>query len=180
MLAKLNKSFYLGLSQGLIINNSFKANIKSVLVSNKNLFSQIISVDFVASVEQVKFAALQVIQLMGSNSMHLQNPSLELLLSLSGLRQLNKALELFELKNNKAILIIVGKNKEKVKKELLKLEKLVGLKKDSNLIETNFKKNKKKLMNQFNISKKELKLFENKDDALKKLIIEHNSKTVFL
>jgi tRNA threonylcarbamoyladenosine modification (KEOPS) complex Cgi121 subunit len=181
MIAKLNKSFC-GISQGLIINNSFKANIKSVLVSNKNLFSQAISINSIACIKQIHFAVIQTLQAMDSNSMHLSNPSLELLLHLTGVRQVNKALNLLELNefNEKAVLIVVGKNKEKVKKELIKLEKLSGIKKNSKLIELNFFKNKKELMKLYEIEETELNLFKDKNKALKELIIEHNSQTVFL
>ncbi|MBN2127385.1 MAG: hypothetical protein JW703_03255 [Candidatus Diapherotrites archaeon] len=182
MLAKLNKSFYCGLTQGIINNNSFKANIKSVLVSSESLFSQAVSIKAIASLNQIHFAALQTIQCIEFNSMHLSNPSLELLLNLTGVRQINKALDLLELNefNEKAVLIVIGKNKDKVKKELINLEKISEIKKNSKLIELNFVKNKKELMKLYGIKETELKLFEDKDKALKELIIEHNANLVFL
>ncbi|MFH1588901.1 MAG: KEOPS complex subunit Cgi121 [Candidatus Diapherotrites archaeon] len=181
MIKKLNESFFLVFSFGKLTINSFRANIKSVLLSEKALFSQIINLKPVASPDQVMFASLSTVNSIQFNSMHLSNPSLELLLHLCGERQINKALDLLEVKEKtkEIVLIVVGKEKTKINSELKKLEKLTGLIKDEKLIQKNFEKNKNELMKLYGIKEKELKLFKHKNNALKELIIEKNAMMVF-
>ena len=86
---KLN-NYFVGVSLGKLTINSFRANIKSVLVGRKDFFSQIIRIEFIASIEQIFFACLSTLNAVESNSMHLFNPCLELLLHLCGEKQINK------------------------------------------------------------------------------------------
>lgn len=184
---KLTESYSIGLIQGTCFNNNSEATIKSLLLEEKTLFSQAVSVKAIASIEQILFAARQTIEAIESENCFSSNPSMELLIHLSGERQVKNALKLLEINAGKkegnetqeCVLIAVGNDEKKVQAHLKKMASELNLKEDSCLIEKNFAKRKKELMKLYGISEKQLDLFEDKNQALKDLIIEHNAMVVF-
>ena len=102
-----------------------------------------------------------------SKSNFSKKPELELIIRLTGIKQLNKALQKAEFGKENLVLIIDSKNKRKID----------SIKKELGFTEQKFElgKNKSYLVKFFNVTKKELKSLNDLKNPLEEIIIERCS-----
>jgi tRNA threonylcarbamoyladenosine modification (KEOPS) complex Cgi121 subunit len=162
--------------------NNVEELIKNISLSKKGagaLIFQGFSLKPIASIHQVLSAADSSINAFNEGFEITKSIDLELLLRLSGIRQVNKALDLIGLKQGKqeACFIAVSetKNANKTRQALTSFLKSIAFKEVPGLLEKNLKANSRFLQEFYGITEKELKALKDlgsTEIALKELILE--------
>lgn len=129
------------------------------------------------SERQVWVGLLHSIQAFESNSNISKKPEFEILLRLSGKRQIKEALKLFSLKekaNQEVVLVGWGKNKKALKEKAQNLGQSLGFAPKTNLFSKNFSKNKKLILESYGISQNQISSFNGwkEKDAIEALVLE--------
>jgi len=139
-------------------------NILAILAKNE-CFGQVASNKAIVSKKQVLQAVEQTLSAFTNGTNFAKREEIELLLRLSGRKQLPKALEILGVKNGRqeVAVIAIGENAEKAVAEIKEFLKLKEQK-----LKTDFKELKKA----FEIGKKEERLLKNKEKSFENLVLE--------
>ena len=163
---------------GIISIESVEKSINnfSQILQSSDCFGQIVNAKAIASEKHCLAALEQTITAFESNFGIAKSKSIELLLRLSGKKQVSEALQLMQLKQGKqeTVLVIAGKKEKKVKECFEKAVKEFNFESNLAILKQNPKKNFEFLQKAFCVSEGELEslaVFERKK-ALEKAIVE--------
>ncbi len=158
--------------------NYKESTIKSLLALNAGEnFCQIVPANKACSFNQAFFAFEQATDALAKNTSFSYKLNLEFLIRFFGTKQINAALDLAELKagKNSILLVCAQKDKKKLNELLMNAKKELEFEEKKIVLG----KNKKELMDTYNISKNALESMKGQKNALEKLIIEKNALVVF-
>jgi len=152
------------LLKGRISKNSYEESIIKLSFESQNGFVQIVPSRLIGGQNHLLSAIENTLSSFQSKSNFSKKPELELILRLTGIKQLNKALKKAEFGKEDLVLIIGSKNKNKIN----------SIKKKLGFVEKKFElgKNKNYLIKFFNITKNELKSLADLKNPLEEIIIE--------
>ena len=167
MISKKIGKLEFSLLKGRISKNSYEESIKKLSLASQNGFVQILPTRLIAGQNHLLSAIENTFSSFKNKSNFSKKPELELIIRLTGIKQLNKALRKAEFGKEDLVLIIDSKNKGKID----------SIKKELGFAEKNFElgKNKKYLMKFFNITKEELNSLADLKNPLEEIIIERCS-----
>ncbi len=155
-----------------IIPMIIKTDITNIL-QDGIIKTQIFNSELIAGYEHIIYAFKITIRAWKEKRNIAKSLPMELLLSVSAIRQIKEALDKIGVKNEKCILIVFSEDKEKLELFLKELSKY-GIE-DESLIKIDNEKIKK-LMNLFKINEKEFMisktLYESEEIAIQSLVLE--------
>lgn len=164
MISKKIGKLEFSILKGRISKNSYEESIKKLSLASQNGFVQLVPSRLIAGQNHLLNVIENTFSSFKNKSNFSKKPELELIIRLTGIKQLNKALEKAEFGKEDLVLIINSKNKKKID----------SIKKELGFVEKDFKlgENKNYLMKFFNVTKEELKSLSDLKNPLEEIIIE--------
>lgn len=149
----------------------------SLAKTTPNSHYSLFNAEFVVSPKHVWHAVNAGLSAFETDSMILKDLALEIVVRLSGQRQVKMALDLFALDNAKTVgVVVIADSKKELEQKFREIKTEFEFKElnEKTFFEQNWKKNSGKIKKAFGISEKEISAFEQwpKQKAVEALIIE--------